>query len=129
MSMTSQQSPAQPAVPPKSNVRSSWPIYVVAALIAGLVAGLISLFFLSESRAVFGILEPGLLTTFGLPFFRALAWILIALSIGSFMTAAFFISADIPDKDNSRLDEARLTVDGFIAKRTGAVAAFGVAII
>lgn len=127
--MTSQQSPAQPAVPPKSNVRSSWPIYVVAALIAGLVGGFISLFFLADSLAALGIPDPGRLTTFGLPFFRAIAWILMALSIGSFMTTAFFISPDIPEKDNSRLNEARLTVDGFIAKRTGAVAAFGVAII
>src|SRR5699024_5378555 len=50
-------------------------------------------------------------------------------SIGSFLTTAFFLNPDIPDKDNSRLHEARLTVDGFIAKRTGAFAAFSVALI
>src|SRR5699024_12711974 len=129
MSMTSQQSPANPAVAPKSSVRSSWPIYVGAALIAGVVGGFISLFFLADSLAALGIPDPGRLTTFGLPFFRGVAWILIALSIGSFLTTAFFLNPDIPAKDNSRLNEARLTVDGFIAQRTGAWAAFGVAII
>ena len=127
--MTSQQSPANPAVAPKSTVRSSWPIYVGAALIAGVVGGFISLFFLADSLAALGIPDPGRLTTFGLPFFRGIAWILIALSIGSFLTTAFFLNPDIPDKDNSRLHEARLTVDGFIAKRTGAFAAFSVALI
>lgn len=127
--MTSQQSPANPAVAPKSTVRSSWPIYVGAALIAGVVGGFISLFFLADSLAALGIPDPGRLTTFGLPFFRGIAWILIALSIGSFLTTAFFLNPDIPYKDNSRLHEARLTVDGFIAKRTGAFAAFSVALI
>lgn len=127
--MTSQQSPANPAVAPKSTVRSSWPIYVGAALIAGVVGGFISLFFLADSLAALGIPDPGRLTTFGLPFFRGIAWILIALSIGSFLTTAFFLNPDIPNKDNSRLHEARLTVDGFIAKRTGAFAAFSVALI
>src|SRR5699024_12535777 len=89
----------------------------------------ISLFFLADSLAALGIPDPGRLTTFGLPFFRAIAWILMALSIGSFMTTAFFISPDIPDNDNSRLNEARLSVDGFIAKRSGAVAGSDVAII
>src|SRR5690625_5975517 len=70
MSMTSQQSPANPAVAPKSTVRSSWPIYVGAALIAGVVGGFISLFFLADSLAALGIPDPGRLTTFGLPFFR-----------------------------------------------------------
>ncbi|MGO1777458.1 MAG: hypothetical protein ACTHZA_07950, partial [Corynebacterium casei] len=65
MSMTSQQSPAHPAVPPKSNVRSTWPIYVGAAIIAGLVGGFISLFFLADSLAALGIPDPGRLTTFG----------------------------------------------------------------
>ncbi|MFH0412204.1 cytochrome c oxidase assembly protein [Corynebacterium sp. L4756] len=129
MSMTAQQSPTNPAENPKPNVRSSWPIYLGAALIAGLVGGFISLFFLADSLAALGIPDPGRLTTFGLPFFRAIAWILMALSVGSFLTSAFFISPAIPEKDNSRLNEATLTVDGFIAKRTGSFAAFGVALI
>ena len=127
--MTSQQSPAHPAVPPKSNVRSTWPIYVGAAIIAGLVGGFISLFFLADSLAALGIPDPGRLTTFGLPFFRAVAWILMALSVGSFLTSAFFINPVVPDKDNARLNEATLTVDGFIAKRTGSFAAFCVALV
>lgn len=127
--MTSQQSPATPAVPPARNVRSSWPIYVGAAIIAGLVGGFISLFFLADSLAALGIPDPGRLTTFGLPFFRAVVWILMALSVGSFLTSAFFINPVVPDKDNARLNEATLTVDGFIAKRTGSFAAFCVALV
>ena len=127
--MTSQQSPAHPAVQPKSNVRSTWPIYVGAAIIAGLVGGFISLFFLADSLAALGIPDPGRLTTFGLPFFRAVAWILMALSVGSFLTSAFFINPVVPEKDNARLNEATLTVDGFIAKRTGSFAAFCVALV
>src|SRR5690625_7993813 len=109
MSMTSQQSPANPAVAPKSTVRSSWPIYVGAALIAGVVGGFISLFFLADSLAALGIPDPGRLTSFGLPFFCGIAWILIALSSGAFFTTVFFHSSDSPDIDNSLLRAAWFT--------------------
>ena len=96
---------------------------------AGLVGGIISLFFLADSLAALGIPDPGRMTTFGLPFFRAIAWMLMALSIGSFMSSAFFIYPAVPDKDNERLIKATLTVDGHIAARTGAWAAVGAAVV
>ena len=96
---------------------------------AGLVGGIISLFFLADSLAALGIPDPGRMTTFGLPFFRAVAWMLMALAIGSFMSSAFLIYPAVPDKDNERLIEAGLTVDGHIAARTGAWAAVGAAVV
>ena len=96
---------------------------------AGLVGGIISLFFLADSLAALGIPDPGRMTTFGLPFFRAVAWMLMALAIGSFMSSAFLIYPAVPNKDNERLIEAGLTVDGHIAARTGAWAAVGAAVV
>ncbi|OFN75402.1 cytochrome c oxidase assembly protein [Corynebacterium sp. HMSC074E01] len=96
---------------------------------AGLVGGIISLFFLADSLAALGIPDPGRMTTFGLPFFRAVAWMLMALAIGSFMSSAFLIYPAVPDKDNERLIKAGLTVDGHIAARTGAWAAVGAAVV
>lgn len=96
---------------------------------AGLVGGIISLFFLADSLAALGIPDPGRMTTFGLPFFRAVSWMLMALAIGSFMSSAFLIYPAVPDKDNERLIEAGLTVDGHIAARTGAWAAVGAAVV
>lgn len=129
------ESPQGAAVKPASAAAASggaknakW-LYASAIFFAGFVGGFISLFFLADSLAALGIPDPGRLTTFGLPFFRAVAWLLMALSVGSFMVSAFLISPQIPDKDNERLIESRLTVDGHIAARTGAFAAFGVAIV
>lgn len=87
------------------------------------------MFFLADSLAALGIPDPGRMTTFGLPFFRAVAWMLMALAIGSFMSSAFLIYPAVPDKDNERLIEAGLTVDGHIAARTGAWAAVGAAVV
>lgn len=109
--------------------RGSTLINVCAAGFAGLVAGFISLFFLSDSLAALGIPDPGRLTTFGLPFFRGVGWVLMALAVGSFMASAFFIAPRIPGKDNSRLIEASLSVDGHIAARTGSFAALGVSVV
>ncbi|HHF8602254.1 TPA: hypothetical protein ACPT3Y_005874, partial [Klebsiella pneumoniae] len=59
--------------------RPSWGIFIAAMLFAGLVAGFISLFLLADSLAALGIPDPGRITTFGLPLFRGLAWLLMAL--------------------------------------------------
>ena len=104
-------------------VRSTWPIYLLAVVVAGLVGGTIAYSFVADSLAVLGIPDPGPATTYGLPFFRAVGWMLAALSIGSFMFSAFYISPNVPDNDNTRLDDASLTVDGHLAGRTGAVSA------
>lgn len=83
---------------------------------------MISWNFLGESLAALGIPDPGRVTTASLPFLRATGWMTAALAVGSFLSSAFLISPIIPDGDNTRLLEARLSVDGHIAARTGAVA-------
>lgn len=126
----SQHSAAQSTAPAKgTRAKPSTVINIAAMVVAGFVAGFISLFFLADSLAALGIPDPGRLTTFGLPFFRGAAWILMALAVGSFMVSAFLIPPDVPDKDNERLIEAPLTVDGHLAARTGALAALGVALV
>lgn len=110
-------------------VRSTWPLYLLFFTIAGLVGGVISYSFLSESLVALGIPDPGIPTTFGLPFFRAVGWMLAALSIGSFLFSAFYISPRVPDNDNSQLNQATLSVDGHVAARTGAVAALCFAMV
>lgn len=114
---------------PKNSHRAkaSWPVYAAGVIVAGFVAGFVSLFFLQDSLAALGIPDPGRLTTFGLPFFRGVAWIFMALAVGSYLSSAFFISPSVPEGDNSRLIEAPLSVDGHVASRTGTIAAWAVA--
>ena len=128
-SSQAQQKPVQARPDAASRARSSRLLYLSFVIFAGLVGGIISLFFLADSLAALGIPDPGRLTTFGLPFFRAAAWMLMALSIGSFMASAFFIYPAVPDKDNEQLNKASLTVDGHIAARTGTWAAVGAAVV
>jgi len=105
-----------------ARVRPTWPLYLLFFAVAGLVGATISFEFLTESLVALGIPDPGPVTTWGLPFTRAVGWMLAALAVGSFMFSAFYISPKVPDNDNSRLVEAPLSVDGDIAARTGAVA-------
>lgn len=89
------------------------------AMVAGIVGAIISWVFLAESLAALGVPDPGPFTTAGLPFFRAAGWMLAALSAGSFMASTFFFA---PQPAPSLL-KARLSVDGALAAKTGAVAA------
>ncbi|MDK4252631.1 cytochrome c oxidase assembly protein [Corynebacterium propinquum] len=120
---------------PTQRVRSTWPWYLAMLLIAGLAAGIISAQFLAESLAALGIPDPGMLTTFGLPFFRAAAWILVALAVGSYLLTAFLIPPRMPEPapdaptHNSGLAQARLSVDGHLAARTGALSLLAVAAV
>ncbi|MCS5480319.1 cytochrome c oxidase assembly protein [Corynebacterium sp. YIM 101645] len=112
-----------------SRVRPTWPLYLLFFGVAGLVGATISFGLLTDSLIALGIPDPGPVTTWGLPFFRAVGWMLAALSVGSFMFSAFYISPKVPDNDNSRLVEAPLTVDGDIAARTGAFSALSFALV
>lgn len=107
----------------KQAVRSTWPLYLVVLLVGALVAGSISYSFLAESLSALGIPDPGPATTFGLPALRGAAWLMAALAAGSFFFSAFLIP---PDRED--LNQARLTVDGHIAARTGASAAAGLGV-
>ncbi|QAU51810.1 cytochrome c oxidase assembly protein [Corynebacterium pelargi] len=102
-----------------SNVRSMWPLYLLFFLVAGSVGAMISWGFLSESLAALGIPDPGPFTTAGLPFFRAVGWLMAALATGSFLASTFLISP----QPAPNLLKARLSVDGALAARTGSVAA------
>lgn len=99
-------------------MRPSWPLYAGFAAVAGAIAAFLGWLFTGDSLAALGIPDPGILTTAGYPLLRAVGWVMVALSVGSFLASAFFIA---PDRDD--LPSARLTVDGVIAARTGSVAA------
>ena len=103
-------------------MRPTWPLYLLFHAVAGLVGATISFGFLTDSLVALGIPDPGPVTTWGLPFTRAVGWMLAALAVGSFMFSSFYISPTVPGNDNTRLVEAPLSVDGDIAARTGAVA-------
>ncbi|OFL80325.1 MULTISPECIES: cytochrome c oxidase assembly protein [unclassified Corynebacterium] len=105
---------------------SAW-IYVCIAIVAGIAAGGIASFFLADSLKALGIPDPGRVTTVGLPFVRAAAWIAMATSVGSFLASSFFISPR--EHDAETLNTAPLTVDGHVAKRVGALAALVTAVL
>ncbi|WP_454044972.1 cytochrome c oxidase assembly protein [Corynebacterium sp. Marseille-Q2516] len=98
----------------------SWWLYAVFGVVAGVVAASISWGFLSASLAALGIPDPGPLTTAGLPFVRAAAWIAASVAAGSFLAAGFLISPRVGDGSEVSLRDAPLTVDGHVAGRTGA---------
>lgn len=132
----------------------TWPWYVFFALVAGAVGTIISSGFLGESLAALGIPDPGRLTTVGMPFVRAAGWILASLGAGSFLASAFLISprmvGALPPRDATpkrsernagaatdddcaeigrRLLDAPLSVDGYLAARTGAFSALSFALL
>lgn len=100
---------------PARRVRGSLGWYVVFALVAGALAGGLSLAFNMDSRSTLGIPDPGVITTVGFPLAKAGGEMLAALAIGSFMLAAF---ASKPRPDGT------LDLDGWAAARTGRWAIF-----
>lgn len=107
-------------------MKPAWPVYVVAFAIAALLAGVVSQAFAGDSLAALGIPDPGVVTTFGLPALRGLAWMCAALAAGSFMFSAWLLP---PKRVGEDLNGAKLTVDGMIASRTGAAASAGLALL
>ena len=110
----------------KRAVRPAWPVYVAACVIAAVVAGAVAQSFAGASLSALGIPDPGALTTAGLPALRGVAWLLFALSLGSFFLTAWLIP---PTRrgEGADLNGAQLTVDGIIASRTGGWAQLGIA--
>lgn len=107
-----------------ASVRSTWPLYVMLGLIAGLVAAVLGWSFAGESLAALGIPDPGPLTLAGLPFLRALGWFLVSLAVGSFLASSFLLAPRTDD-----LQSATLSADGSVAQRTGSFALFGFGLI
>lgn len=111
--------------PRRSAVRSTWYLYLLIALAAGIAGSWISWYFLGESLAALGIPDPGVVTTAGLPFLRSASWIASSLAVGSFLLSAFLV----PPRRADNLRRARLDVDGSIAARTGALSLLTLAVI
>ena len=100
---------------PTHKVRGTLGWYVVFALVAGALAGALSLAFNMESRSTLGIPDPGFITTVGFPLAKAGGEMLAALAIGSFMLSAF---GSRPRPDGT------VDLDGWAAARTGRWAIF-----
>jgi putative copper resistance protein D len=98
-----------------TSVRSSavWPVLVGVAVLAGAVAAGLAALSLTDALTATGLPDPGTVTTYGLPFFRAAGEIAAVIAVGSFMFAAFLV----PPQPNGVLDAA-----GYRALRLGTVA-------
>ncbi|WP_445227812.1 cytochrome c oxidase assembly protein [Corynebacterium sp. H128] len=116
-------SAADSHIPEQKYKTSTW-LYILFAATAGVVGAMISWVFLGDSLAALGVPDPGPATTAGLPFLRAGGLMLAALAIGSFLSATFFIKPNSTD-----LVPAKLSVDGSIAARTGAISCLCFALI
>ncbi|MDO4929036.1 MAG: cytochrome c oxidase assembly protein [Corynebacterium sp.] len=110
--------------PTTRRVQPTWPILAILILTAGIIAGVLARLVLSDSLALLGLPDPGVLTTFGYPFVRTAVWMLMAVTVGSYLASAFLLPAK---KDSVSaapyMQQARLSVDGIIAAQTGAIAA------
>lgn len=106
------QPPRQHSTPSRKarSAGGSAPLYMGAALVAGVVGALIGAAYLGDSLAALGIPDPGPLTSYGLPFVRSAATLVACLGVGSFLMSAFGAP---PSKDGY------LALDGYRASRTG----------
>jgi putative copper resistance protein D len=95
-----------------SGVRSSaaWPVLVGVAVLAGAVAAGIAGLSLADALTATGLPNPGPVTTYGLPFVRAVGEIAAITAVGSFLFAAFLT----PPQTNGVLDAS-----GYRALRLG----------
>ncbi|MBJ8346751.1 cytochrome c oxidase assembly protein [Antrihabitans sp. YC2-6] len=93
---------------------SSSAVFVLAALVAGLVAAFVVSLSASKALAVLGIPDPGALTSYGLPAVRAIGELAAVVAVGCLLLAAFLV----PPQKNGVLD-----VDGYRAVRVASNAA------
>ncbi|MHA3020499.1 cytochrome c oxidase assembly protein [Mycobacterium sp. BMJ-28] len=90
-----------------------WPVLCGVAVLAGAVAAGLGGMSLAEALTATGLPDPGPVTTYGLPFVRAVGEIAAAVAVGSFLMAAFLV----PPQPTGVLDAA-----GYRALRTGTLA-------
>ncbi|TPG33011.1 cytochrome c oxidase assembly protein [Mycolicibacterium hodleri] len=90
-----------------------WPILVGVAVLAGATAAGIAGLSLAAALTATGLPDPGPVTNYGLPFFRAAGEIAAVVAVGSFLVAAFLV----PPQRNGVLDAS-----GYRALRLGTVA-------
>ncbi|MCV7314798.1 bifunctional copper resistance protein CopD/cytochrome c oxidase assembly protein [Mycolicibacillus parakoreensis] len=97
-----------PAHPPVA------PLLLGVAVLAGAVAAGIGALSVAAALTATGLPDPGTVTTVGLPFVRAAGEVAAAVTVGSFLLAAFLV----PPQTNGVLDAA-----GYRSLRMGTVAA------
>lgn len=85
-------------------------VYVLATVVAGLVAAIIGYSFTGDSLAVLGVPDPGVATTFGMPLLRSAGTLIACIGVGGFLMSAL----GTPPRKDGFLD-----LDGFRASRTG----------
>src|SRR5574340_1853392 len=93
---------------------TSTALFVVAGLIAGLVAATVVGLSAADALVLLGIPDPGPVTTYGLPAVRAIGELAAAIAVGSLLFAAFLV----PPQRSGVLD-----VGGYRAVRTASHAA------
>ncbi|OBA86549.1 copper resistance protein CopD [Mycobacteriaceae bacterium 1482268.1] len=96
-----------------ARTRAVWPVLVGVALLAGVTAASLAALTLADALTATGLPDPGPITTYGLPFVRAVGEIAAVVAVGSFMFAAFMV----PPQRSGVLD-----ADGYRALRLGTVA-------
>ncbi|MCW2559956.1 MAG: putative rane protein [Mycobacterium sp.] len=106
--MTTVASPAR-----KARTVAVWPVLVGVGLLAGVTAAGIAGLSVADALTATGLPNPGPVTSYGLPFFRAAGEIAAVVAVGSFLLAAFLV----PPQSNGVLD-----VSGYRALRVGTFA-------
>jgi putative copper resistance protein D len=106
--MTTVASPAR-----KARTATVWPVLVGVGLLAGVTAAGIAGLSVADALTATGLPNPGPVTSYGLPFFRAVGEIAAVVAVGSFLLAAFLV----PPQSNGVLD-----VSGYRALRVGTFA-------
>jgi putative copper resistance protein D len=106
--MTTVASPAR-----KARTVAVWPVLVGVGLLAGVTAAGIAGLSVADALTATGLPNPGPVTSYGLPFFRAVGEIAAVVAVGSFLLAAFLV----PPQSNGVLD-----VSGYRALRVGTFA-------
>jgi cytochrome c oxidase assembly factor CtaG/putative copper export protein len=101
------------AASPPARPAAVKPVLVGVAVLAGITAAAIGALSLTAALTATGLPDPGPVTTYGLPFVRAVGEVGAVIAVGSFLFAAFLV----PPQDNGVLDVA-----GYRAARMGAVA-------
>ena len=76
---------------PNTRTATVWPVLVGVGLLAGVTAAGIAALSLADALTATGLPDPGPVTTYGLPFFRAAGEIAAVVAVGSFLLAAFLV--------------------------------------
>ena len=100
-----------------------WPILFGVGLLAGATAAGIAGLSLADALTATGLPDPGPVTNYGLPFFRAAGEIAAVVAVGSFLLAAFLVPPqrsgvlDASGYRALRLGTARVGVVGGLLRR------------